>query len=476
MDIVTLARIQFAMTTIFHFFFVPFSIGTGVVVAIMETLYVIKKDEKYRRMTKFWGNIFLLSFAVGVVTGIIQEFQFGMNWSDYSRFVGDIFGAPLALEALLAFFLESTFLGLWIFTWDRVSPKLHATFFWLVTLGSMLSAFWILAANSFMQHPVGYTLNNGRAEMTDFGALLANPQVWYEFLHVITAAITMGGIIVAGLSAFRLLKKDKDIERDFFKKSMRIGFSVALFGSFTVLLAGDEQMKYLVEEQPMKFAAMEGAYEDTGSPAAWTVVAWANEAEHHQVFGVSIPYMLSILAFNEPFGSIDGMDTVNQQLIETYGDRNYYPPVNTLFWSFRIMAGFGALMLLVSGLGLYFTRKKKPWLFEKRWLLWVVAITLFTPFIANTAGWLITELGRYPWTVYGLFTIEDSVSPNVSVTSLLISNIVYFLLFSGLGGTMVYLVKREMDHGPEKEAFGEISQGDNQEGYEDPFDKEAFEG
>ena len=217
MDIVTLARIQFAMTTIFHFFFVPFSIGTGVVVAIMETLYVIKKDEKYRRMTKFWGNIFLLSFVVGVVTGIIQEFQFGMNWSDYSRFVGDIFGAPLALEALLAFFLESTFLGLWIFTWDKVSPKLHMTFFWLVTIGSMLSAFWILAANSFMQHPVGYTLNNGRAEMTDFGALLANPQVWYEFLHVITAAIAMGGILIAGMSAFQLLKKDKKVDRDFFK-------------------------------------------------------------------------------------------------------------------------------------------------------------------------------------------------------------------------------------------------------------------
>ena len=230
----------------------------------------------------------------------------------------------------------------------------------------------------------------------------------------------------------KLLKKDKKVDRDFFKKSMRIGFAVALFGSITVLIAGDEQMKYLVEEQPMKFAAMEGTYEDTGDPAAWTVVAWANEREHKRVFGVEIPYMLSILAFNEPSGSIDGMNTVNQDLIERYGDRNYFPPVNTLFWSFRIMAGFGALMLLVSSLGLFFTRKKKPSLFEKRWMLWVVAITLFTPFIANTAGWLITELGRYPWTVYGLFTIEDSVSPNVSATSLVVSNIVYFVLFSGL--------------------------------------------
>ncbi|WP_195971944.1 cytochrome ubiquinol oxidase subunit I [Enterococcus gallinarum] len=470
MDIVTLARIQFAMTTIFHFFFVPFSIGVGLVVAIMETLYVIKKDEKYRRMTKFWGNIFLLSFAVGVVTGVIQEFQFGMNWSDYSRFVGDVFGAPLAVEALLAFFMESTFLGLWVFTWDRVSPKLHATFFWLVTIGSMLSAFWILTANSFMQHPVGYTLKNGRAEMTDFGALLTNPQVWFEFLHVITAAITMGGIVVAGLSAFRLLKKG--VERGFFKKSLRIGLVIALVGSLGVLGAGDAQMKYLVEEQPMKFAAMEGSYEDTGSPAAWTLVSWANEEEHREVFGIKIPYMLSILAFNKPSGSIDGMNTVNQELIETYGDRDYYPPVNTLFWSFRIMAGFGTLMLLVSSLGLYFSRKKKPWLFEKRWLLRIVAFTLFTPFIANTAGWLITELGRYPWTVYGLFTIEESVSPNVSATSLLISNTVYFLLFSGLGGTMVYLVKRQMNRGPEKAILNGGSYCDDR----DPFDKEAIEG
>src|SRR5699024_219996 len=199
---VSLARFQFAMTTIFHFFFVPFSIGTVFVVAIMETMYVIKKEEIYKKMAKFWGNIFLLSFAVGVVTGLIQEFQFGMNWSDYSRFVGDIFGAPLAIEALLAFFMESTFLGLWMFTWNKVKPRLHLVFIWLVALGSVLSAFWILVANSFMQHPSGYIIRNGRAEMVDFAQLIKNPQVWYEFSHVLTAAILMGGILIAGMSAF----------------------------------------------------------------------------------------------------------------------------------------------------------------------------------------------------------------------------------------------------------------------------------
>ena len=470
MDIVTLARFQFAMTTVFHFFFVPFSIGLALVVAIMETLYVKTKNDKYRQMTKFWGNIFLLSFAVGVVTGIIQEFQFGMNWSDYSRFVGDIFGAPLAVEALLAFFMESTFLGLWIFTWDRVKPKVHVLFMWLVTAGSMLSALWILAANSFMQHPVGYTLRNGRAEMTDFGALLANHQVWYEFFHVIAGAITMGGIIVTGLSAFQLLK-DKVQEKDLFKKTIRIGLVLSLFGSIAVMGVGDLQMKALIEDQPMKFAAMEGTYEDTGDPAAWTLVAWANTREHKRVFGVEIPYMLSILSYGKPTGAVKGMDTVNRELTEKYGKRDYYPPVNTLFWSFRIMAGFGVLMFLVSAFGLFFTRKKKAILYEKRWLLRLLGLCTFVPFIANSTGWFVTEFGRYPWTVYGLFTIEESVSPNVSVTSLLISNIVYFLLFSGLAITMIYLVRRELQKGPN---FEERQLAKDAASNNDPFDKEAM--
>ncbi|KAF1295602.1 cytochrome D ubiquinol oxidase subunit I [Enterococcus sp. JM4C] len=472
MDIVTLGRFQFAMTTVFHYFFVPFSIGTVLVVAVMETLYVITKNEQYKKLAKFWGNIFLLSFAVGVVTGIIQEFQFGMNWSDYSRFVGDIFGAPLAVEALLAFFLESTFLGLWMFTWDKVKPKFHVLFIWLVTIGSFMSAFWILVANSFMQHPTGYTLNNGRAEMNDFGALLTNHQVWYEFSHVIAGAITMGGMIIAGLAAFKLLNKERT-DHALFKKSLRLGLLIGLLGSLAVIGSGDLQMKALIEDQPMKFAAMEGSYEDSGDPAAWTLIAWANEREHKQVFGIEIPYMLSILSYNSLSGSVDGMDTVNQKLIEEYGDdKDYYPPVNTLFWSFRIMAGFGALMLLVSAAGLFLTRKKKPILYEKRWMLWIVALCTFAPFLSNTFGWLNTELGRYPWTVYGLFTIEDSISPNVSAASLLTSNIIYFLLFTTLGAVMIYLVRRELNKGPE---FEESVLAVENQPSTDPFDKEEFD-
>lgn len=473
MDIVTLARIQFAMTTIFHFFFVPLSIGTVFIVAIMETLYVRTKDETYKKMAKFWAQIMLLSFAVGVVTGIIQEFQFGMNWSDYSRFVGDIFGAPLAVEALLAFFLESTFLGLWMFTWDRVKPGVHALFIWLVGFGSLMSAFWIIVANAFMQHPKGYQIENGRAVMTDFGALLRNPQLWYEFTHVIAAAILTGGIVVAGLSAFRILKK-KDlsaVSEKIYKKSLRVGLVVSLVGSISVLAAGDFQMKALVEDQPMKFAATEGLYETSGDPASWTLIAWANEAKKERVFGIEVPYMLSILSYHKLSGSVEGMNEINKKLVAEYGDRNYYPPVNTLFWTFRIMAGFGALMFVVSALGLFLTRKKKPVLYEKKWLLWVLGLMTFAPFLANTSGWLVTELGRYPWTVYGLFTIEQSVSPNVSVASLMFSNTVYFLLFAGLGATMVYLVIRELKKGPE---YVDHQHAADAKPAIDPFDGGAF--
>ncbi|WP_025730476.1 cytochrome ubiquinol oxidase subunit I [Atopobacter phocae] len=448
LDITTLARFQFAMTTVFHFFFVPFSIGTGFMVAVMETMYVIKKDEKYKKMTKFWGNIFLLSFAVGVVTGIIQEFQFGMNWSEYSRFVGDIFGAPLAIEALLAFFMESTFIGLWMFTWDRVKPAVHALFIWLVTISSMLSALWILTANAFMQKPVGFEVRNGRAEMVDFLALLKNSKLWFEFNHVIAAAIATGGIIVAGLAAFRLYK-NRETHVDFYKKSIKLGLIVTLLGSALTLGAGHAQMKDLIETQPMKFAAMEGAYEDTGEPASWTLVAWANEKENKRVFGIEMPYMLSILANGNLSGSFEGMDTVNQKMIDAYGEGDYYPAVNAIFWNFRLMAGFGTLMFMIGLAGVFLTRGSDPILYKKPWMLQALGWATFLPFIANSTGWLITEMGRYPWTVYGLFRVEDSVSPNVSVTSLLISNIVYFILFSFLSVVLIYLVRRVMSLGPD---------------------------
>ena len=478
MNIVSLARFQFAMTTIFHFFFVPFSIGTVFVVAIMESMYVHTGKPEYKKMTKFWGNVFLLSFAVGVVTGIIQEFQFGMNWSDYSRFMGDIFGAPLAFEALLSFFIESTFIGLWMFTWDKVKKGLHLFFIWMIVFGTITSAVWILSANSFMQHPTGFAIRNGRAEMANFGALLTNKQLMFEFGHVITGAILTGATIITGLAAFQLLKKRtlSDINKAIYHKTIRIGLTLMLIFSIGSIGMGDVQMQYLVHEQPMKFAATEALYKTTGEKAPWTMIGFANTKTHEVKGKIEIPDMLSILSYHSTTGSVKGMEEVNKEMEKKYGTHidghkmNYYVTVNTLFWSFRFMAGFGALMALVSIVGLILTRKKKQTLYEHRWCLWVLALMTFTPFIANTCGWLITELGRAPWTVYGLFTIAQSVSPNVSVASLLTSNIVYFCLFTGLAIILISLIVRFLHNDPEELAM----QGQTSDKETDPFAKGAF--
>lgn len=475
MTIVNLARFQFAMTTVFHFFFVPFSIGTVFVVAIMESIYVHTKNEQYQRMAKFWGRIFLLSFAVGVVTGLIQEFQFGMNWSDYSRFMGDIFGAPLAFEALLSFFIESTFIGLWMFTWDRVGKKLHLFFIWMVVFGTMTSALWILTANSFMQHPVGYTIRNGRAEMADFGALLMNPQLFFEYGHVVLGALLTGATIITGLAAFQLLKKRQLSKENtkVYHKTMRLGMTLMLIFSVATMLMGDLQMKYLIKEQPMKFAATEAVYKTTGKQAPWTVVGIADTKTHEVKGKIDIPVMLSVLSYGKTTGSVKGMEQVNAEFKKQYGTTiaghkmNYYVPVNTLFWSFRVMAGFGALIALCSLVGLILTRKNKLTLYQHRWCLWVMALLTFAPFLMNTSGWLITELGRAPWTVYGLFTIAQSVSPNVSVASLLISNIVYFCLFSGLAVILIGLIVRALHNDPFDQAAASAK-------IMDPFAKGAF--
>ncbi|MGY3735153.1 cytochrome ubiquinol oxidase subunit I [Lactococcus taiwanensis] len=471
LTIENLARFQFAMTTIFHFFFVPLSVGTVFMTVLMETIYVKTGDEKWKKRTKFFGSIMLLSFAVGVVTGIIQEFQFGMNWSDYSRYVGDIFGAPLAVEALLAFFLESTFLGVWMFGWDKLGKKLHCATLWIVFIGTFLSSLWILAANSWMQNPVGYEVKDGRATLTSFSALLTNPQTILEFSHVATGFLVTGGFVIAGVSAYQILKKR---EIDMFKPVLRLGLLVALIGALGNFVAGDQQMLEVQRTQPMKFAATEGVYETTPDPAAWDMVAFFNEAEHREVFGIQIPYMLSILTYHRPSGSVEGMNEINAKLQKQFPEvakeigGNFFPPVTALFWTFRVMAGLSMAMILLSAVGLFLTRKKKPSLYENNFGLQVYRWFLFAPFLAITSGWLVTELGRYPWTVYGLFTIRDSVSPNVSVGSLIFSNVVYFLLFCFLGGVMIYFTIQHMKKGVEGAETAYVSL--------DAFTQDAFSG
>jgi cytochrome d ubiquinol oxidase subunit I len=480
LSILGLSRFQFAMTTIYHFFFIPVSIGLALAVAIMETMYAVNKKPVYLNMAKFWGKIFLLSFAVGVVTGIIQEFQFGMNWSNYSRFMGDIFGAPLAIEALLAFFMESTFIGVWMFTWDRFKPGVHAIFMWLAWLGSTLSAIWILAANSFMQHPTGFEINKatGHVRLRSFMDVVSNPQLWRAFPHVLFAAVMTGGMIILGMSAFGMLHKrtqQHDGDRVFFTKSIRFGAVVALVGAIFAVYAGDLQTQFIIKDQPMKFAATEAIYEDTKDPAPWAVVSLINEKDK-TAKSIEIPYMLSLLSYHKVSGSVKGMNTVDKELHEQYDakfgkDMNYYLPVNALFWSFRFMALSAAIAGLASILALWFTRKGKNkgigtdegadddtgTLMNYRWLLWIMGACTFTPFIGTTGGWLITELGRYPWIVYGLLTIADGVSPTATVPGLLFTNIVYFLLFLLLGAVMIFYSRRVLYQGPDGE--GELPAG-----------------
>lgn len=463
MDELFLARLQFGSTTIFHFLFVPLSIGLVFLVALFETHYVLKGDERYKKLAKFWGHLFLINFAVGVVTGIIQEFQFGMNWSEYSRFVGDVFGAPLAIEALLAFFMESTFIGLWIFGWDRLSKKVHLACIWLVSLGTMMSALWILAANSFMQEPVGFAIKNGRAEMNDFFALLTNPQLAVEFPHVIFGALATGAFFIGGISAYKIIKGH---EVDLFKRSFNLAMTVALISGLAIAFTGHAQAKHLMESQPMKMAASEALWEDSGDPASWTAFAFIDSKNQENSFEINIPFALSYLAYEKFQGDVPGMKTLQAEYEAKYGEGNYIPPVKTTFWSFRIMVGAGMVMILASVLGLYFSYRET--LVQKKWFLRGMVALISFPFIANSAGWIMTEIGRQPWTVFGLMTTSASVSPNVSAQSLLLSLIAFSLAYTILAIVLVYLFVREIKKGVEHhEAVPETQTVD-------PFDQEVY--
>ena len=435
MDALTLARWQFGITTIYHFFFVPLTLGLSLLVAIIELIYVRTGNEMYKRMAQFWGRLFLINFAMGVATGIVQEFQFGMNWSAYSRFVGDIFGAPLAIEALLAFFLESTFLGIWIFGWDRLSKGMHLATIWLVFLGSNLSALWILIANSFMQEPVGYTLRNGRAEMTDFFALLTNPNVWVQFPHVLMGGIATAAFFMLGISAYHLLRKKGDLT--LFRQSANIAVVAAVLGSFLVAIVGHVQGQHMVQVQPMKMAAAEALWNGE-DPASFSIFTVGNEKDRKDVFAVRIPDLLSILSYNQLYGKVQGINDLQAAYQQKYGPGDYVPPVAITYWTFRIMVGAGVLMILISLVCLFFVLKRR--LAQVRWLLWILPFAIFLPYLANSSGWIMTEMGRQPWVVFGVLKTADAVSPTVGAGTVLTSLLVFALLYGVLAVADVYLL------------------------------------
>lgn len=436
MDTVILSRWQFAITTIYHFFFVPVTLGLSTFLAVLETRYVITNDETYKKMVKFWGNIFLINFAIGVVTGIVQEFHFGLNWSEYARFMGDIFGAPLAIEGLMAFFLESTFIGIWIFGWDKISKKAHAAVMWMVAIGSNLSALWILIANSFMQNPVGYAIRNGRAEMTDFWALVGNPNVWYQFPHVLTAGISVCGFLVMAFSAWHLLKKNPHTQ-DFFRRSMRWAAGFALVGSLLVGLIGHAQGQFLAKNQSMKISAMEGLWE-TEQPGSFSVVALIDEKNQQNTFDLKIPKALSFLLFNDFSSEVIGIKELQAEAEALYGPGNYIPPVTLSYWSSRTMIGIGLLMILISGLAVLWSRVDG---LEKRsWFLKLLIPAGLLPTVAITAGWLVAETGRWPWIVHGLQKIEDAVSPSITAGNIFFSLISFLILYGVLAVVGVSLM------------------------------------
>lgn len=442
MDSLLFARAQFAITTVYHFFFVPLTLGLSVLVALMETIYVRSGRTLYKDMAKFWGKLFLINFAMGVVTGIVQEFQFGMNWSEYSRLVGDIFGAPLAVEALLAFFLESTFLGLWIFGWDKLSKGVHALTMWMVAIGSNVSALWILIANSFMQEPVGYTIRNGRAEMTDFFALLLNPNVQVQFPHTVLAGFTTAAFFVMGVSAYHLLRK-QNVE--FFRRSFQIAAIIGAFAIIMVGLSGHSQAQEMVRSQPMKMAAAEALWYSE-DPASFSLLTIGDLAQRRDVFSIRVPRLLSLLAYNQLSGEVKGIYNLQAEFVQQYGEGNYIPPVAVTYWSFRIMVGAGILLGL---LGLYAVFIVMAESYDNRSFVWrIFPYLIALPYIANTTGWLMTEFGRIPWVVYGLMKIDDAVSPTVSGGVVLFTLIAFTLIYASLMAATIYLLRKYAIAGP----------------------------
>jgi len=432
MDLVTLSRLQFASTIMFHFLFVPLTLGLSIIIAYMETRYVQTGDETYLNMTKFWAKLFLINFAVGVVTGITQEFQFGTNWSRYSAYVGDVFGSLLAIEATATFFLESTFIGVWIFGWKKLSKKAHAGVMWLVAIGSNLSAVWILIANAWMQSPVGFTIRNGRAEMVDFGAVVSQPFAIYKILHTISSALVLASFFIMGISAYHLLKNN---HKEFFTKSFKTGLGFGLIFSLVVFIMGDMNGVMVAEKQPAKLAAMESLWETTDMAPSY-LFTWPDpENERNAIEIGAIPGMLSFLVKHDFNAVVPGLKDF---------PKDERPPVLVTSYAFRGMVGLGVVFILLTGFG-WFKRKQ---LLEYSLYLKIMILAIQLPYLAIQLGWIVAEIGRQPWLVYGVVRTADGASP-VAVSQVAFSLVAFILVYSVLGAAGFYLMFQKAKKGPE---------------------------
>jgi cytochrome d ubiquinol oxidase subunit I len=432
MDALMLSRLQFAAATMFHFLFVPLTLGISVLIAGMETAYARTGNPVYKRMAKFWGKLFLINFTLGVVTGITLEFQFGTNWSRYSAYVGDIFGSLLAIEATAAFFLESTFIGVWHFGWEKLSPKAHAVTAWLVAFASNLSAVWILIANGFMQNPLGFEVRGGRAELTDFVAVITNPWAWNEFIHVVSGAFCVATFFIAGISAWHLLRKQ---EEELFGKSMRLAVTVGLLASAVVAVQGHLHGNLVAKLQPAKLAAMESHWETMKNAPMYLLQIPDEKNEGNLVQAMPVPSLLSILAFNDPNAEVKGLKDFAP------ADR---PPVGITFIAFRVMVGIGTLMPLL----MLFGYLKRGNLASAPTYLKAMVWAMPLPYLGMEAGWTVAEVGRQPWIVNGLMRTADAVSP-VSAAQVGSSLVAMVLLYTLLGAAGAYLMATAARKGPQ---------------------------
>ena len=449
---VDLARWQFAFVTINHFFFVPVTIGLAFLTALLQTAWYRSKRDEYLRLTRFFGTLLVINVAIGVVTGLVQEFQFGMNWSAYSRLVGNIFGAPLAMEGLGAFFLESTFLGLWLFGWDRLPRLVHLLTIWAVSLGTVLSAAFIMAANSWMQHPVGYTMVNGKPQLNDIWAVFTNQVFVWGYSKVLLASLSTGAAVMLAVSAWQLRHGG---DREVFSRSARLALVVLLPAILFTMLVGDELGVIEAKYQPMKIAAAEAQW-TTCQPCSFSLfqIGGGNQDQTPTRI-LAIPHLLSLLATNHWNGKVIGLNPLQSQYQSQYGPGYYVPNVFIQYWSMRVMAYAGVLVFLLALWGLWLIRRKK--LATSRRFLWVAIWATVLPFLMNTAGWLLTESGRQPWIVQGIMLTKNGISSSVSATSIVISLVVFVLLYGTLATVdLVLMLKYSREQLPPARAADDV--------------------